>query len=90
LRNEYTYIEDRIQKFGFQPKRKKSMDVHTNADAKSSAGKEEGDSTVDVARLDENLRGFAESSRVLMSVLDGVATIHPFISGERALHFRPA
>jgi hypothetical protein len=28
------------------------------------------------------VRGFAESSRVLMKVLDEVAKIHPFIGGE--------
>jgi hypothetical protein len=76
-----------VQKFGFQPKRKESMDMNTKADVQSSAEKEKGDFTVDVAKLDENLRGFAESSKVLMSVLDGVATIHPFISGELVLHF---
>lgn len=33
----------------------------------------------DVKKLEDNVRGFAESSQVLMKVLDEVAKVHPFI-----------
>lgn len=32
--------------------------------------------------IEDDIRGFAESSKVLMSLLDEVAKIHPFVGGE--------
>lgn len=37
-------------------------------------------STVDGKAIAENVRGFVESSKVLMNALDEVAKIHPFIA----------
>lgn len=32
--------------------------------------------------IEDDVRGFAESSKILMSLLDDVARIHPFVAGE--------
>lgn len=37
-------------------------------------------SKIDVKAIEEHVRGFAESSKVLMNALDDVAKIHPFIA----------
>jgi hypothetical protein len=37
-------------------------------------------SNVNVKAIEEHVRGFAESSKVLMNALDNVAKIHPFVA----------
>jgi hypothetical protein len=37
-------------------------------------------SNIDVKAIEEHVRGFAESSKVLMNALDEVSKIHPFIA----------
>jgi len=38
--------------------------------------------TVDGKAIEDHIRGFVESSKVLMSALDEVAKIHPFIGSK--------
>ena len=37
---------------------------------------------IDLVAIEDDIRGFAESSRVLMSLLDEVAKVHPVVGGE--------
>lgn len=36
---------------------------------------------IDIAAIESNISGWAESSKVLMSALDGIAAIHPVVGG---------
>jgi hypothetical protein len=42
----------------------------------------EAGTLIDGKTIEESVRGFAESSKVLMSALDQVAKIHPFVAGQ--------
>jgi hypothetical protein len=38
-------------------------------------------STIDAKAVEDDIKTFAESSKVLMKALDGISQIHPFIAG---------
>lgn len=56
-----------------------------NADLISSSTKKINEvvsNNAEVQAIEESVRGFAESSKVLINALDEVSKLHPFIAGD--------
>ena len=72
-------MKDHIPDLSYVTKAQDFYDKHASA---ISSGAQKIGKAIDMNDLEKKVKGFSESSKVLMNVLDEIRVVHPFIGGE--------